>query len=146
MKFKPYDLVEVPSDEYQCSYVGEVMSFETPERTYMVRTVPGHPGTLVEVAADKLKKVTSKFKVVHYAVVEGSGAFPVDMLRRDRCVPVNFSITEDTPCYEAKPEFNESRLIVAQVGCSMHDDRWTFDRWESFSWKVTPLLSEAIAS
>lgn len=97
--FKPYQLVYVsePNVDVQSGmhrYVGEVLSFVTPDDTIMVRRVPGFPGSLVELPIGYLQPCTWSKPCVNVAAVEGKGYFPMDMLRYDSCVPVNFDIAD----------------------------------------------------
>jgi hypothetical protein len=58
-------------------------------------------------------------------VVEGSGAFPVDMLRYDRCTPCD---AEDVDwCFAV--EGKRSAMMVS----TQHP---TVERWNSFGWSV----------
>lgn len=63
--------------------------------------------------------------------VAGSGAFPTDMLRYDRCWP---STTEDAISIVMSardPEYRERRLVTL-TGVSLP----TIGRWDSFMWYV----------
>jgi hypothetical protein len=120
------------------AFIGEVMSFPTPERTAMVRRVPGHPGTLVELPLANL--VTDRsiraYKWVHYAKAEGRGSFPVDMLRYDRAAPVNFTIKDGKPVLNE----GETELIIATM-TRFRSEPWTKARWASFMWTVSPIAN-----
>jgi len=60
-------------------------------------------------------------------VVEGSGNFPLDMLRRDRCFPLDEGET-----YYMRHHNSEK----VQITLKTHQPYITHKRWESFSWKV----------
>ena len=129
---KPYELVVVEEEGY--SYIGEVISYETPENTIMVRRVPNDPSTMVEMPVAKLKGVTGRYSHIHYAAVHGRGRFPIDMLRYDWATPVSFTLDS-----EGYPVLNkgETKLIIATVS---HPTRtWTPARWNSFSWGIAEL-------
>lgn len=152
VKFAPYQLVEVTVQDHNAEggrrrFVGEVMSFVTPEDTIMVRRIPGHPGTLEELPITQLAIPSRKYRYVHYAVVKGNGSFPVDMLRYDSCVPVNFTLEEAYSGMKAKLDPATSApgddLVVADV--SEHRlPRFTKERWRSFLWFVKELRTERI--
>lgn len=154
---KPYMLVEVHCQGY--SYVGQVMSYVTPDRTILVRRAPGHPGTLSEVPVNCVTLPYEKYTWVHYALIKSVHAkppyssFPIDMLRYDHAAPVNFDfiqvgedlvmrpISEDDKIF-----FKEAgeQLLIAKCTRSGVTDPWTIKRWESFLWTITPLKSERI--
>lgn len=127
---KLYEIVLVRRDGYR--HYGEVLSRLTPNGTYMVRMVPGHPGTLVETSAAALETcLPSAVKWVHYATVAGSGSFPVDMLRYDMAAPLNFN--PDT--LEIYPIFGLDVRVVCQAS-NRRMPTWTPARWGSFLWSV----------
>lgn len=138
--YKPWQLVIVrhPASIGGC-YVGETVSFPTPEGTIMVRRVPGMAATVEEVALDRISPLGKKRITIHYAVVSGRGFFPTDMLRYDGAVPVNFSINEEG---RAVPEVEGDPLVVANVSTASHREFWTKDRWSSFLWSIRELKSE----
>ena len=146
--FKPYQLVTVQADGYR--YNGEVMSYETPDHTAMVRRVPGYPGTLEEQPVSKLSVLEEKPKnrYVHYAIIDGRGGFPVDMLRYDWAVPVNFKLIERNKQYLSgwlDPEVDESfglnGLWIAHLS-DKSKPNWTSARWSSFLWGIKHERSE----
>ncbi len=60
-------------------------------------------------------------------IVEGSGHFPMDMLRYDSCFPTDEGETYCMRHYNSKK---------AQITLKTHQ-RWITDkRWESFNWKI----------
>lgn len=61
---------------------------------------------------------------IYSYTVEGIGAFPLDMLRRDRCWPADSN--------DAARLDGEERRAVALRGL----DHPTGDRWLSFGWEV----------
>jgi hypothetical protein len=154
-QFKPYQMVYV-TEEGDCEggtfyYIGEVISMPLPDGNIMVRRVPAHPGTAQEMPMTKLTALQphQKAKWVHYARVRGSGQFPVDMLRYDSAVPLNFSLephafhrTRSVPVII--PSFGFDDLIVCNVTKSRTDSGWTPERWRSFLWTCTPLKAEPI--
>lgn len=149
-KFKPYDLVEVtiPCDVQGGSrtFIGQVMSYpfnDPPE--IMVRRVPEHPGTLVQLSVAQLRPVLSKYKYVHYAEVRGMHAhsrFPEDMLRYDSCEPVNFKVDDDCMVL-IDGSYGIDTLMIADVG-SRGIASWTVDRWRSFGWTISPVKTERL--
>jgi len=140
----PYKLMIVEEEGY--SYVGELMSFKTPENTVMVRRVPGHPGTLEEMPITKLRVCTFKPTHVHYAEVDGKVGFPLDMLRYEMAAPVNFRIIHENQHYstEIDPSFGFEKLVIATCTERKHGTVWTEKRWESFLWRVKPLRTVKI--
>lgn len=160
LKLQPYQLATVrdPARWYNEAFVGELMSFKTPENTIMVRTVPGHPGTLIEVHIDCIKNVRTLDKnnswFVHYAIVAGgrNANFPVDMLRYDQCVPVNFKIFYNGERHVAAVDQPENSLVgqngdllVAQVSQKRYEP-FTVARWSSFLWGCKHIVTEEYPS
>lgn len=143
-KLKPWMLVNVRYPHGGCC-PGETVSFPTPEGTIMVRRVPGMAGTMDEVPLDRISTLGVKRITIHYAAVAGpgnrlrGGFFPVDMLRYDGAVPVNFSIDEEG---RAVPEIEGDELIVANVSTVSRRAFWTKDRWGSFLWSLREIKSE----
>lgn len=62
--------------------------------------------------------------------VEGSGDFPVDMLRYDRCIPFTGEDAHKVGAYSL-----EKRKVLLQM-YSASKEGATKDRWASFGWKV----------
>ena len=60
--FGLYEIVLVRHPEY--SHFGEVLSRRTPSNTYMVRMVPGNPGTLREIPDTRLAITTGRIRWV----------------------------------------------------------------------------------
>lgn len=144
-KFKLYSTVIVDRGDYH--HYGEILSHPIPPGvgqgggdTYMVRMVPGHTGTLLELPADKLQHAQpgTKLRWVHYAEVDGNGSFPIDMLRYDFAAPLNF----DPETLEIEPSFGFAGLVIAQAS-ARREPRWTRARWSSFLWGLQELKSEA---
>lgn len=152
--FKPHEFVFVTeqSDSVECgahTYIGEVMSVGIPMHTLMVRRVPGHPRTLVQLPVGKLQHLRKDQRPlhVHYARVAGIGQFPVDMLRYDQCVPVNFKLVPDSWGKHTKPEIDLSfgfgnALVVARA--VRRGEPWTVGRWNSFLWSIKPINAEKL--
>lgn len=69
----------------------------------------------------------------HLFKVEGTGAFPIDMLRRDECYPRS---TEDAAGIAA--EAPAQRVVTLCHVDSRPLFSWspTAERWESFGWRV----------
>jgi len=62
--------------------------------------------------------------------VEGSGSFPIDMLRYDRCWPANEG--SDSYAIETHPTAKRRRIVLE----TQNELAPTNGRWESFGWKV----------
>ncbi len=65
--------------------------------------------------------------------VQGSGDFPVDMLRYDRCWPTSEGVTEI-----GLSRFDDHRVRTVEL-CRIVFDKKAFptiDRWRSFAWEV----------
>jgi len=143
--YKPNQHVRVQMDGY--AYIGEAMSFPTPEGTLMVRRVIGHPGTLEEIPLDKVSPA-EKHKFVHYAAVAGSkySSFPVDMLRYDMAAPVNFKLIEEDGRVrtEIDPSFGFEELVVATCTTNRRATAWCKERWSSFLWGLREIKTEAL--
>lgn len=147
-RIRPYTFIDVNEGDYH--YIGQVMSFVTPDQTVMVRRVPGHSGTLVEQPMSKLRETARKPKYVHYAAVSGRSSFPVDMLRYDDAAPLNFSFVESdsgrVTC-EIDPAFGFDELIVATVSDTKRwPPAWTPERWRSFMWSIREVKTEQIGT
>lgn len=141
-KFKPYQLVWATVNDRveggHRSFVAEVMSMPMDD-TVMVRTVPGHPGTLVELSLDALEEMPRhrNYAYVSYAHIGGSGSFPTDMLRYDQCVPLNFTLVEQGYMIKAVADPKHSLgtdLYVARAVERRNSLHWTTERWRSFLW------------
>jgi len=149
MKFKPYQLVCVKDALPNVTrgiknhfYVGETISMPTPDATIMIRRVPHFAGTLVELPLSALQPCEWSRAYVHLAQVEGSGSFPIDMLRSDECVPVNFTIDADNHARIIEGLGNS--LVIAR--CMETSIRKPFDslRWTSFGWRLTHIDCEKV--
>jgi hypothetical protein len=64
-------------------------------------------------------------------IVEGSGAFPIDMLRYDRCVPF-----DERDSYAITDEDSDTTRRVWLIRYAIEEQRLTPDRWKSFTWRV----------
>ena len=135
---KLYDIVLVQRDGY--AHYGQILSRVTPTNTAMVRMVPGHPGTLREMSIDVLHETTISPGFVHYAVVQGIGSFPVDMLRREGAVPLNF----DPDTKEFDRSFGTEEFMICKVS-ELREPNWNEDRWDTFGWQVFETHTEEIA-
>lgn len=77
--------------------------------------------------------------------VEGSGSFPYDMLRYERCWPANES---QSPLLESYPVLggeDRNRLRQVQLMRSVETKQSLpeFRRWQSFTWRV---IEESIST
>lgn len=118
------------------------MSFPTPEGTIMVRRVPGFAGTLEEMPVEWLSKCDWRTADVHVAAVIGRGRFPLDMLRHDQCVPVNFTLDD-----AMRPKIIvglSDELLIARCMESRRVDAFTKPRWESFGWQLRNVTVESV--
>lgn len=142
-----YDIVIVDRGDFR--HFGQVLSRRTPTGTFMVRTVPGHPGTLLELPEVQLTPTDARVKWIHYAEVQGplknprSFNFPVDMLRYDYAAPVNFNLETG----EIVPNFGFGEKLIVAKGTTTRHPNWTVDRWRSFVWSckhvtTTPLVEK----
>lgn len=70
--------------------------------------------------------------------VKGSGPFPLDMLRYDRCFPSGFA---DVKHLGETTWRREVRLVSfsAEAKAMIHEDRWRSFGWEVVDIKVAPL-------
>ena len=70
--------------------------------------------------------------------VQGKGKFPYDMLRYDTCYPINPSST-----YNIEADARESRTVrLAVCGSRPNSFYPTVERWRSFGWDVTEVITE----
>ena len=65
--------------------------------------------------------------------VKGSGVFPVDMLRRDKCFPVSEEDAISIVCDDDERIVELQTHRATKPGNSAY---WTEARWASFGWKV----------
>lgn len=77
-----------------------------------------------------------------YAVVQGRGSFPVDMLRYDSCYPNSerdSSLIEGTlRDYMSKNRPERWSICIRSAG----ENPWTVGRWESFGCKIHDIPRE----
>jgi hypothetical protein len=143
-RLKPYLLVMVEGDEGH-RYIGQTMTFPLPEGTIMVRRVPGHAGTLIELPVSALKVLPNqeRRRFVQYAKVSGHGSFPWDMLRRENAVPVNFDpeTLEIDPAFKITVLLGDDARLIAKV-TDGHTALWNYERWRSFGWEVEHIITE----
>jgi hypothetical protein len=132
--FKPYLIVMVKQGEH--TFIGETISFPTSNgKSIMVRKVPGHPGTMVEMLCADLTVLPQRRRYfVHYAKVEGALSFPTDMLRREHAVTLNF----DAETLMIDATHGSSDHLIAKVS-SWRDPMWNLERWQSFGWRCEAL-------
>lgn len=163
-KLRPYMLfmITLPCEHTQSGqrqFVGQTISYPfhsngTDEEHIMVRAVPDHPGTLIDVPVSALGQPCARYKYVQYAVVNSRivlkdrpgyrQCFPMDMLRYDSCTPVNFTIEEHFtgPKATLTPDCG-SDFMVADVTLSPAP-HWSVDRWRSFGWDCVPRVTTRI--
>lgn len=146
--FKPNQVVQYTNKNLGYSHPVEVMSFVTPDNTYMVRRVPGYPGTLEEVSAQTLKEMTWRpARVVYVRVARAPGfrlPFPTDMLRYDAAAPVNFTLDDEGNPSDPDPAFGFEGLVVAIATPRNRIVAWTSERWASFGWVGTQIAVESL--
>ncbi len=80
----------------------------------------------------------SKLAPFRTFTVEGTGNFPIDMLRFDRCVPSTESDAHKIEHTTVEHTLREKPLSPRQVNLRSYtpDMAPTAGRWESFGWKV----------
>lgn len=71
-------------------------------------------------------------------IVRGRGVFPADMLRHDRCYPVDGDINAVTNCLLAMGSEYEVTLVAPNRRSI------TAARWASFGWTVTRIDGEVL--
>jgi hypothetical protein len=69
-----------------------------------------------------------------YAIVIGSGPFPIDMLRYDCCSPAT---EEDSHIIERSMEGWKKWEVC--VKCDLKNREWTAGRWQSFGCSIFPM-------
>jgi hypothetical protein len=77
-----------------------------------------------------------------YAIIQGKGSFPFDMLRYDSCYP---NSEQDSVLLEqtVRNGFVEGKLDRWSICVvSTSNNEWTVQRWESFGVKCTPVPRE----
>ena len=138
INYKPWTFVMVSTPDkqvegYRRRFIGELVSFPTPDGSIMVRTIPGIAATAIEVPLDWIgERIPRKRVYLRFAEVSGLGTFPSDMLRYDMAVPANFTITADG---DAVLEEGYEKLVVVTAAQYKHMDAFTPARWASFGWK-----------
>jgi hypothetical protein len=70
---------------------------------------------------------------IYTATFKGSGAFPLDMLRYDRCWPRNSDQIPDMALQHFSRRFLETRTVTVSSY-----QPFTIARWRSFGWDVVP--------
>lgn len=79
-------------------------------------------------------------KRVDHFTVRGTGAFPLDMLRYDRCYP---GTGQDSYAAE-RVDRGEREVTLATAIASRAENYPTTGRWESFGWKVVAINGERL--
>jgi len=77
-----------------------------------------------------------------YAIIQGKGSFPFDMLRYDSCYP---NSERDSVLLEqsVRNAFVDGKLDRWSICVkSASENKWTIGRWESFGVKITPVPRE----
>ncbi len=75
----------------------------------------------------------------HTAIVSFNGHFPIDMLRYDRCSPldqIDVSVIEQSFDY-ALDSFSKSKAVNVCLINNSKKPNWTVDRWASFGADLT---------
>lgn len=160
MNINPYHLCRVRNDEpgdplRGITYIAEAVSRPTPNNMLIVRAAPGDPQTVRAVPLSAVQSVILEPRThyVHYAVVSGPGNFPLDMLRYDCAVPVNFKLdVSDTgtatigDTWRLEVEFGVWKrdlqaphpLVISH--CSAHvSPQWAKAAWCSANWGIMGL-------
>jgi len=70
----------------------------------------------------------------HDVVVEGSGSFPLDMLRYDRCIP-SYEI-EIHKLKDAPPAYRDKTQVCLTHISFAKQSQISVERWKSFGWNV----------
>jgi hypothetical protein len=86
-----------------------------------------------------MARKTVEPKVKHY-IVEGSGAFPIDMLRYDCCWPSDLQSVESVSMNLewGEPYFKTRRVQISST------EYPTPDRWRSFCWPIVHMSWEPL--
>lgn len=66
-----------------------------------------------------------------YFTVKGSGVFPLDMLRHDRCFPTDTESALRLGQYDKDREVN----LYAEAALSLTPRRWTSFGWKIVGWR-----------
>lgn len=77
---------------------------------------------------------------IKYFAVIGSGAFPMDMLRYDRCWPVDSNDAANLTDYNSSVDLSLKRRAVVLGTVA---DRNTPDRWSSFGWTCSGTYADS---
>ncbi len=75
----------------------------------------------------------------HFLEVEGSGTFPVDMLRYECCVPATESDANSIQHHEEKRVVKLFRFTPTSSLMDGPATRTGRERWASFGWRVLPI-------
>jgi hypothetical protein len=80
-------------------------------------------------------------RYVTHMVVEGTGSFPIDMLRYDRCVPESESdAAEIARLIRYESDDKPKRIALLRFGANPYqiegESRMEYGRWLSFGWRV----------
>jgi hypothetical protein len=76
----------------------------------------------------------------HEATVEVNGAFPVDMLRYDRCYPASEEDAKAIAQSLARPRREPHRVTVKALSPSR--EHWTRARWRSFGALIVKTVAQ----
>lgn len=93
----------------------------------------------------------ARLKMTHYALrikVQGTGRFPIDMLRYDRCVPAseNDAHKIQRACLDEgrSQDVQEIELLKFSSGSTLDElaqlSNASRARWSSFGWTVQPVM------
>lgn len=142
---KPWSTVFVEMPVSKRRFIGELVSFPTPEGTIMVRQAPGIAATMIEVPVSAITGPNAGYNWLHFAEISGKGALPVDMLRYDYAAPFNFTFDEESGLCTLEPGFEDGPLVLVACGRYKHVPAFTPKRWESFQWECKPFKVERFA-
>lgn len=87
------------------------------------------------------------FKYANEFVVTGTGEFPIDMLRYDRCSPVSqldasHVISSFNGNLDEDKELSVRLIRFTEGKGKNYADNPTVDRWKSFGWQVSDIRWE----
>lgn len=73
------------------------------------------------------------------AYVTGTGVFPFDMLRYDKCFPARGQ--DVIAMWTHRSARSAQRTVMVAKNATSRTDGFTADRWASFGWKLTETTS-----
>lgn len=98
------------------------------------------------------RKITSALKYQYYACVRPRvpgmvPAFPIDMLRYDRCTPYNeIDSNKIIRTFNERGEITDITftIVVTKFSEKSNEEPWTVARWQSFGWEIQPLSQSLV--